>query len=326
MAWRARMVLGLVSIIIPVYNRPTMLLEAVKSVLAQRYRSIEIIIINDGSSDNTLDLANQLEQSHECIKVVSIENSGPGLAREAGRQLAKGEFIQYLDSDDLLHPDKFLKQVSALNNNPNCGVSYCIQELCDMDGTVIDPIWMRTGTFHSEMFPSMLGGRLWGTPVPLYRSSLLQKSGPWLGLRNQEDWEYDCRIASLGVNLHYCPETLVTIRRHDQDHLGNIQGHQEDKLRDKCKAYLAIYQHATVAGISPLQAESQHFNRMAFMLARQCAEKGLITQAKSLMSICKSGANNSKRKIEYQIYTTCSMILGWTNLAKLSALIDRLRP
>src|SRR5438128_7526719 len=98
---------ALVTTIIPVFNRPSMLREAVASVVAQTYRPIEIIIVDDGSTDETARAVDDLgEQNPNEILVVHQDNTGPGLAREAGLQLATGEFIQYLDSDDVLLPRK----------------------------------------------------------------------------------------------------------------------------------------------------------------------------------------------------------------------------
>lgn len=108
---------GLVSTIIPVFNRPVQLSEAVQSVLDQDYRPIEIIIVDDGSTDETLATAQALERSQaDIVRVMSKTNGGPGLAREHGRQQAHGEFIQYLDSDDVLLPGKFSVQVAALRH------------------------------------------------------------------------------------------------------------------------------------------------------------------------------------------------------------------
>src|SRR5437588_4041721 len=99
---------SLVSTIIPVFNRPALLVEAVASVLAQSYRPIEIIIVDDGSTDATPEVADRLaKQRAGIVRVIHIANGGPGLAREAGRLAARGGYIQHLDSDDLLLPEKF---------------------------------------------------------------------------------------------------------------------------------------------------------------------------------------------------------------------------
>ena len=105
---------GLVSTIIPVHNRPALLREAVASVLAQTYRPIEIIIVDDGSTDETGTRSGGLGGSHSEVRTIHRENGGPGAARETGRLAARGEFIQYLDSDDLLLPIKFELQVAGL--------------------------------------------------------------------------------------------------------------------------------------------------------------------------------------------------------------------
>ena len=87
---------GLVSTIIPVYNRPVLLREAVESVLRQTYRPIEVIIVDDGSTDDTGRVAEELAaRDLDVIRALHIANGGPGVAREAGRQVAQGEFIQY---------------------------------------------------------------------------------------------------------------------------------------------------------------------------------------------------------------------------------------
>src|SRR5262249_59873860 len=89
---------GLVSTIIPVHNRPLLLQEAVASVLAQTYRPIEIVIVDDGSTDDTAQSIIALAEGYPSIvRHLRIPNGGPGAAREAGRVTASGEFIQYLD-------------------------------------------------------------------------------------------------------------------------------------------------------------------------------------------------------------------------------------
>src|SRR5262249_49515606 len=102
----------LVSVIIPVFNRAAMLVEAVTSALAQTHRPIEIVIVDDGSTDDTVRVADEL--ANDSVRVVHQANGGPGAAREAGRRIARGELIQHLDSDDFLLPRKLELQVAAL--------------------------------------------------------------------------------------------------------------------------------------------------------------------------------------------------------------------
>ena len=118
---------NLVSTIIPVYNRAGLVRRAVSSVLDQTYRPIEILLVNDGSTDHTPDILAELQAAHPTeIRVIHQPNCGAGLAREKGRQAAIGAFIQYLDSDDYLLSNKFSDQIAALEAHPECAIAYGI--------------------------------------------------------------------------------------------------------------------------------------------------------------------------------------------------------
>src|SRR6516162_4689392 len=106
------------------------------------------------------------------------------------------EFIQYLDSDDLLLPKKFEFQVSGLRQCSDCAVSYGKTRFYAYGDRPTDQPWKRTGEQIPTMFPSFLQSRWWDTSTPLYVREVTDLAGPWTELRNEEDWEYDCRIAS----------------------------------------------------------------------------------------------------------------------------------
>src|SRR5687768_9741144 len=211
-----------------------MLREAVESVLAQTYRPIEIV--DDGSTDDTGAVADALGTAHPEIRVLHQENRGVGLAREAGRLVATGEFIQHLDSDDLLYPRKFELQVAGLRAHPECGVSYGWTRQSDDDGAFVGGPDRRTGEAIPTMFPAMLQSRLWPTITPLYRAELIHRAGPWLPLRNEEDWEYDARIAAMGVRLHHVADWVCEMRHHEGDRLSGA-GLDPAVLSDRAKAH-----------------------------------------------------------------------------------------
>src|SRR5689334_22859441 len=110
----------LVSVVIPVYNRAAMLRQAVESALGQTHRPIEVVIVDDGSTDDTPQAIAALTARHPEVRAVRRENGGPGAARESGRQAARGELLQFLDSDDLLLPRKLELQLRALEEHPRC--------------------------------------------------------------------------------------------------------------------------------------------------------------------------------------------------------------
>lgn len=321
------MIENLVSTIIPVYNRPQLLQEAAASVLSQTYRPIEVIIVDDGSTDDTGKIADNLALEHpEKIRIIHQENTGPGLAREAGRQLAKGEFIQYLDSDDILLPHKFEVQVNGLRAHPECGVSYGKTRYYKIDEASSDIPWKRTGEKISTMFPSFLQSRWWGTSTPLYRRTLTDKAGPWTNLKNEEDWEYDCRIAALGVDLHYVPEFISEERDHENERLSKGGSNDKEKLDHRAAAHEQIFRHAQRAGISFDDPEMQHFTRELFLLSRQCGAAGLAKESEALFRLSKEASGERRgRGPDYRIYEFLASIVGWSLLGKISCHFDKLR-
>jgi glycosyltransferase involved in cell wall biosynthesis len=315
---------ALVTTIIPVYNRAGMLRVAVESVLAQTYRPIEIVIVDDGSTDDTAAAADALAAAHPEIRVVHQGNTGVGLAREAGRRVARGEFIQHLDSDDVLYPRKFELQVAGLVSRPECGVSYGWTRAQNPDGSYEPAPTKRTGERIETMFPSMLASRWWHTLTGLYRASLLEAAGPWLGMRNEEDWEYDARIASLGVRLHYVPEWLSEYRLHGTGQL-SANGLRPDVLRDRTRAHTLILRHAQRVGIGPDVPEMQFFARELFLLARQCGAAGLPDESRTLFELSREAAGDARDRLQYRVYARIARLIGWTGAGRLAVLSDRLR-
>ena len=121
-------------------------------------------------------MANALANNYpDIVRVTSQANGGPGLAREHGRRMTRGEFIQYLDSDDLLLAGKFAIQIAALQANRNCDVAYGITYLRDADGRLTKQPYKGTGELVNTMFPKFLTSRWWETATPLYRSAVCGK-------------------------------------------------------------------------------------------------------------------------------------------------------
>lgn len=120
-----RMENSLVTVVIPCFNQVQYLDQTVQSVLASNYTQIEIIIVNDGSTDGSLELAKNLRKTHPGIQVLDQKNSGVATARNHGIALAKGEFILPLDGDDLISENYISEAVQVLNSNPEVKVVYC---------------------------------------------------------------------------------------------------------------------------------------------------------------------------------------------------------
>lgn len=283
---------NLVSTIIPVYNRPEMVRTAVDSVLAQTWRPIEIILVNDGSTDGSGQVLDALAAAHpDSIRVIHQANGGPGLAREAGRQIARGEFIQYLDSDDWLLPNKFTDQIAALRTHPECGIAYGTSMYVDADGTIINPVSRWTGRIFPDLFPSFLVRRWWYTHTPLFRRSLSDAAGPWPKQR-PEDWDLEARMGALRPGLVHCGSTVSCQREHPSPDRVS-KGKWDAYLRNEAWFLPRLYACAVQAGVAADAPEMREFSRWAFMRARDLGAIGEDMLADQVMEVAISAAPQS---------------------------------
>jgi glycosyltransferase involved in cell wall biosynthesis len=317
------MIEGLVSTIIPVYNRTAMLREAVDSVLAQTWRPVEIVIVDDGSTDGTPQAAQAMAQQHPgVVHVVRQRNAGPGVARQTGFEASHGEFIQFLDSDDLLLPEKFALQVQGLRDDPEAGISYG-KTYTRENGVRLDAPAQRSGERLRTLFPAMLGEPLWPTLAPLYRRSVLEAVGPWPAKRQLEDWEFDAQAGALGVKLHYCDAFIAETRNHGEGRLCQLWMTDVGAMRDRIDAYVKVLGHARRAGISRDAPEMQQFVRSLFWMARNAGSYGLPDEARRLFELARAQALHPGW--DYRLFGAAAGLLGWQRTSRMAEAVQRWR-
>ena len=316
------MIENMVSTIIPVYNRAAMLREAVASVLAQTWRPIEIIIVDDGSSDDTVHAAEDLRSQHpEITHVLRQKNSGPGVARQAALEVAKGEFIQFLDSDDLLLPDKFETQVLGLRDDVEADISYG-KTYAEENGVRLSSPAQHTGEKYRKLFPALLQEPLWPTLTPLYRHEFLRRIGPWPAKKNLEDWQYDAQSGALDVSLHYVDEFIAETRNHGGTRLCHLWMTDANVMRDRISAYVAVLAHAQKAGVARESAEMQRFSRSLFWMARNAGAYGLAKEAQLLFDLARTVS--IKQGMDFKLFGLATKLLGWKLSSRMAeALLGR---
>jgi glycosyltransferase involved in cell wall biosynthesis len=185
--------MSLVSVIIPAYNAGATILETIASVRQQTFADFELIVIDDGSIDNTLA---QLEKIHDSrLKVFSYPHSGLGAARNRGIEHARGEFISFIDADDLWTREKLQSQLERLTRVPEAGVAYSWTMFIDEAGRFLfakEPLYFE-GNVYSELLLSCFVAS--GSNV-LIRKGCIDSIGLFdEKLRSGEDWEYWLRAA-----------------------------------------------------------------------------------------------------------------------------------
>jgi len=135
---------GLVSIVVPTYNRAYCLARTIDSVVAQTYTTFEILIIDDGSTDNTRELVASMAARDGRIRYLYQQNAGVCAARNCGLRAARGDYIALLDSDDVWKPWKLEVQLACLNFLPEVGMIWTNMEAVDPAGRVTNPTYLRT--------------------------------------------------------------------------------------------------------------------------------------------------------------------------------------
>ena len=183
-----------ISVIIPVYNGEKTIIETLKSVLQQTFSDIEIIIINDGSTDSTLEILSSISDIR--IKVLSYDNAGLAASRNRGIFQATGRYISFIDADDLWTPDKLEAQLKALHQFPQAAVAYSWTDYIDVDGKILRPgkRTVANGNVFTQLLQSNL---LENGSNPLINRQVFDNVGGFdESLFAAEDWDMWLRLAA----------------------------------------------------------------------------------------------------------------------------------
>lgn len=199
-----------VSVVIPTYNRAHIVGEAIQSVLDQQYSNLELIVVDDGSGDDTEQAVRPYLSK---IKYLRKSNGGPASARNHGIAAASGEFVAFLDSDDLYLPGKLARQVRQFQEEPETVLAYCWFLISDGDGRLRMGRRCRLhGSVYRELLGECMKGPLYPSAVMIRRTAFEQAGTFDETMRIADDTDLFCRIARLGP-IGLIPEPLVQLRR-----------------------------------------------------------------------------------------------------------------
>jgi glycosyltransferase involved in cell wall biosynthesis len=222
----------LVSILIPAYNAEKWIAETIQSAVAQTWQHKEIIVLDDGSRDQTKAIAERF--ASQGVKVVSTENQGSSGARNALLRLCQGDYIQWLDADDLLSPSKIASQMAAFAGESNPRI-------------LLSGPWgfFSYRTRYAEFVPSLLWDDLppveWlfrkmvdnlhmQTATWLTSRELAEAAGPWdTRLQSDDDGEYFCRVLLASSGTRFVPDAKIFYRRTPSLSRVSYIGNSDDK-------------------------------------------------------------------------------------------------
>lgn len=208
----------IVSVIIPMYNAAQYIEETINSVVSQTYTSWECIVVDDGSVDNSAEIVQRMAENDDRIVYVYQNNSGPSAARNNGLSLAKGEYIQFLDADDILLPDRFAIMIEeyvdvqpnvilysnlCLGNNTNIKETIPYQKHCGLSQKYIGYQEMY-GKFALDF--SFIPGAI------LFPKKVLENVMWNIDMRYSEDWDYYLQLTKRGFLFKNIPIVLFVYR------------------------------------------------------------------------------------------------------------------
>jgi glycosyltransferase involved in cell wall biosynthesis len=192
-----------ISAIIPTYNNAAFLAGAVESVRIQNCSTLEIIVVDDGSTDNSHEILELI--SGQDLRVLVQDNQGAASARNRGIEVARGQWIAFLDSDDLWLPDKLAVQVQAIEQAAGCGFSFGDSLARDISGA---SSIRKPHIIDNDIFRSLLVGPQFSTDSVMVRRDCFDRCGYFdPRLRTGEDWDMWLRLASVETGV-YVPEAL----------------------------------------------------------------------------------------------------------------------
>ena len=262
----------LVSIIIPVYNAEKYLADTLTSAINQTWPDKEIIVIDDGSTDNSLAIIETFEDKG--VKVYTQANKGASAARNLGLKMAKGDYIQFLDADDLLSTDKIEAQLNELTGYPGylglCGIVY-FKDGTSPDAQTVKHEWTAKGSNDpADFIVNLYGGSLIGPEYGgmiqpnswLTPRAVIDKAGFWNEeLTLDDDGEFFCRVILASKGIAYSSRGINYYRKYaaNNQNLSAKKDHQNLKsallsnrlkidhvlaVRDDSQARLALSRYA----------------------------------------------------------------------------------
>lgn len=306
---------GLISVIVPTYNRDHYLPDLIESVFQQVYRPIELLIVDDGSTDNTERLIrkqrSQYTSETKCkLRYLYQENQGAQVARNRGLIESNGEFIQFLDSDDILHPQKFSIQTEALRRSPEASfVSSQYKQFQDGKLPPMKEYDPKEELSSAEHYQTRSPTDVAHPESLLYRRRTCSKIGPWdEQLERWQDWEYSFRIATLRLSGIRLPGLFYYGRMHESGSIGDLRYGEEGVSRNL----------TTLASIDRVIEKSDEkrpeLHETAYRLYLNTLQRALASgtdrQIQTVFRRAKTHALDSSRRFRTIILELCYRLVG----------------
>lgn len=313
----------LVSILIPAYGAEATLAATLDSALAQTYPNVEVVVVNDGSADATLAVAQRYRARG--VTVIDQPNAGAAAARNHAFRLSKGEYVQFLDADDLIAPDKIEVQMRRLASEP--------------EGTVASAAWARFCTDPSEaVFETKADwcdfepARQWlvqswsgrGTMFPaawLLPRAVAEAAGPWdERLSLNDDGEYNARVLTAARKIAFCPDARAYYR---SGIAGNLSGRRDAAAM--ASARLACERSVEALLAVDASPEARRASACLWQFLAHEAYPDFPALARDAEARAAALGGGGLGPSGGRLYNAVCSVAGWKAAARVQRLTDRAR-
>lgn len=315
----------LVSVIIPSYNSLKFLKDTIDCVLNQSYKNIELIVVDDGSTDGSFEYLESLKCS--MIHVIKNSKKGACAARNHGLRIAMGDYIQFLDADDLLSINKIELQMSKLKNQANaiavCNTMHFYNSV--NDGIITDKEFLYTTNNSEEFLLNLYGANgkqnMVQTSAWLTPKLLLDKIGPWdETLSKDQDGEYFCRVVTRAEKVLYVPGITNYYRKHVKG--SNIANQKDVKHLDSQLRAL----ESKSEQFTKLKSSQSYKNAMALqykIIAVGAYPKYPDIYETAISKVDYFGGSDYEPVLGGKIVEIIKSIFGWRTAKKISFFVHK---
>lgn len=294
-----------VSIIVPTYNYGHYIGQAINSLTQQSFQDWECIIVDDGSTDQTMDIVRMLLKGEARLGYYYQENSGLSSARNAGLNLAKGDFIQFLDADDLIEPEKFERQMELLESHSHVDIVY--SSVRYFSGELYQNVRLSLGSEDIDWMPKVSGcdddllvtlieGNIMAVSSPLIRRKIISSVGLFdTKLSMFADWDYWLRCAIAGAYFLYDDDD--GIRSLVRYHSDSMTHHSPNSARER----EVIRKKLSKMNLSPSVKANNNYHLANSLAARGFEEIRAGVLANGISKLCEA-AKYDKRYVAKTLF------------------------
>lgn len=260
----------LVSVIIPFYNQGRFLVDSVGSALRQTIQDIEIILIDDGSSEDPVPILAEFE-SDSRLKIIRQNNGGVAKARNLGIQQSKGEFLHFLDADDWIAPNMLEELVNEFKSYPEAGLSYCDLFRVDSIGNAYDNYTIKSSRriLSGNILGSLLLGGYFPPVTVLVRAETLLDVGYFdEALDGCCDWDLWIRICASGYLAQFNHSRLAYYRLHNQS-MSTDHSHMKDTARATLEKNIVLFPLQMARSLNEIKEASESIHAANIYLQKK---------------------------------------------------------